>query len=57
MSFIGQRLTPRDFTFPAASYASAAVGPVLFDYDDNLIFESETLGKRILEEESVRTPD
>ena len=57
MSYIGQRLTPRDFTFTASSYASAAVGPTLFDFDDNLILESETLGKRIREEEAAPAQD
>jgi len=57
MSYIGQRLTPRDFTFTAASNASASVGPTIFDFDDNLILESETLGKRIREEEGAPAQD
>ena len=57
MSYISQHLSPRDFAFPAASCASTAVGPTLFDYDDNLIFESETLGKRIREDEGAPAQD
>jgi len=57
MSYIGQRLTPRDFTFTASSSTAAAVGPTLFDFDDNLILESETLGKRIREEEGAMAQD
>jgi len=57
MSYIGQRLTPRDFTFTASPSTAAAVGPTLFDFDDNLILESETLGKRIREEEGAMAQD
>ena len=51
MSYIGKPLKPRDLPFPAASTPSPGAGPMLFAYDDNLIFENETLGKRIREEE------
>lgn len=57
MSYIGKPLKTRDLVFPAASYASPATGPILFGYDDNLIFENEMLGRRIAEEEAQHLQD